>query len=71
MSGDEFSQFAARGIYATDTLVDGPNSEYLSTLILTTYERNKTEVYCRANLDFELTDLGQPATVILFGECAV
>ena len=70
LTGTELSAFAAMGIYATDTLVNGPNTEYVSTLILTTDERNETEVYCRANLNFVLTDLGQPATVTLFGECA-
>ena len=71
LSGDEFSRLAARGIYATDALVNSPNSEYLSTLILTTVERNETEVYCRAFLNFQLTALDQPAIIILFGECAV
>ena len=71
LSGDEFSRLAAWGIYATDTLVNGTNTEYLSTLIMTTDERNETEVFCRAFLNFRLTAIDQPATVILFGECAV
>ena len=71
LRGDEFSRLAAMGIYATDTLVNSPNSEYLSTLMLTTNERNETEVSCRAFLNFQLSARDQPATVILFGECAV
>ena len=71
LSGDEFSRLAAIGIYATDTLVNGRNEEYSSTLMLTTDERNETEVFCRAFLNFQLTAFDQPATVILFGECAV
>ena len=68
---DQLSVLAAMGIYATDTLINSSTTEYSSTLILTTDERNETEVYCRATLNLAIIDLGQPATVILFGGCAV
>ena len=70
MDANQLNDLAARGIYATATLVNSSTAEYLSTLMLTTYERNKTEVYCRGRLSVELTQLDQPATVILYGECS-
>ena len=63
--------FAAQGIYATGTLVNSSTTEYFSTLTLTTDGRNETEVYCRARLSSRISAVGQPATVILFGECIV
>ena len=72
LGGSDLNGFAAQGIYAADTLVNSSTTEYLSTLTLTTDGRNETEVYCRARLGLGLvTALGQPATVIVFGECAV
>jgi len=70
LSDTELINFAAWGIYATGTLVNSSITEYLSTLTLTTDERNVTEVYCRARLNFRITAPSQPAAVILYGECA-
>ena len=70
LSDPNLINFAALGIYATDALVNSSSSEYLSTLTMTTDERNETEVYCRARLNFGTTVGVGPATIILFGECA-
>jgi len=72
LSYTDLINFAALGIYATDALVNSSSSEYLSTLTMTTddHERNETEVYCRARLNFGTTVGVGPATIILFGECA-
>ena len=45
LSNTDLNDFAARGIYATDTVVNSSILEYLSSLILTTDERNETKVW--------------------------